>query len=374
MKVRIGILVFLALSIITLTVRAQLTDFMIQPYLYATDADHVHVAWQYTAGSKLNTSTLAIQVDHGANSPVTAVQARNDNGLWIADLPISTCGFGTFRYLIPGMSTAQVVTAVPCPATGSTARLAFVADAQEYPEYVKTLADQIGQQSVTALLNDGDLVQTGDSAEDWLNYFSATAGISASTIMFPAIGNHEYRSTPQTNLWSHYFQLPAAAAHYSFFVGDAHIMVLNSNFTDDPSQVDSQIGWLQGELAKSAQWKIVMFHHAVYCKGFFNSPLAPKKEYQTLQEKYVPLFEAAHVDVVLNGHDHVYERSIKNGITYLVSGPAGGDMGFYATSNSYSQFSSLERTVTYIDVSAHKLSANSLNLEGKSIDTFSLSK
>jgi hypothetical protein len=45
-------------------------------------------------------------------------------------------------------------------------------------------------------------------------------------------------------------------------------------------------------------------------------------------ENWVPLFEASGVDVVLNGHDHNYQRLLRHGVTYVVTGGAG--TGLYA--------------------------------------------
>jgi len=350
------------------------SPFLIAPYIFSTDSGELKVAWQYQPASTFANPGLQILVDQGAGTDGAQVPATADGDLWVSNLAQKACGFGTLRYQVPGMTEAKNVTAIPCQEDGGNIRLAFIADAQEGPQFVQTLAQQMQQQSVTAILNDGDLVETGDKMQDWVDYFGAMSALSSNIVMFPAVGNHEYRAQPNSLLWSHFFQKPAEQAHYSFFLGDAHIIVLNTCFTDDPAQTDSQLPWLREQLAVQAQWKIVMFHHAVYSKGFFNSPLSPKKEYQDLQREYVPLFESAGVDLVLNGHTHIYEHSVHNNIHYLVAGPAGGLMGFYATSNPYSVFSALERTVTYFDVSSHQILAKTLNIEGQQIDTFTLAK
>src|SRR5262249_56914010 len=38
----------------------------------------------------------------------------------------------------------------------------------------------------------------------------------------------------------------------------------------------------------------------------------------------VPLLEQGHVDLVISGHAHAYERGARNGITYVIVGGAGG--------------------------------------------------
>jgi predicted phosphodiesterase len=263
---------------------------------------------------------------------------------------------------------------IPCPNTHAHFKLALIADAQEYPEYVGKLSQQMKDEQVTALLSAGDMVQEGRIFQDWLDYFNVTNILGGSVLTLPAIGNHEYRSDSSNRLWSHFFQKPSTFAYYSFYIGDAHIIVLNSGFEDEPIVMLPQLPWLEAQLLMPAKWKIVMFHHAVYSKGTFNSPLSPLKEFEHLQNLYVPMFELHGVDLVLTGHTHIYERSLKNGIQYVVAGPAGGKMGFYGAENKYSLFSSRDRTVTYLDVSEKELRIRTKNIDGSIIDGVNLSK
>ena len=47
-----------------------------------------------------------------------------------------------------------------------------------------------------------------------------------------------------------------------------------------------------------------------------------------MQRAWVPLFERYRVRLVLNGHDHNYQRFTRKGVTYVVHG--GGGAGLYA--------------------------------------------
>jgi predicted phosphodiesterase len=51
----------------------------------------------------------------------------------------------------------------------------------------------------------------------------------------------------------------------------------------------------------------------------------------------MPLFEEYHVDIVFSGHDHDYERSVKNGIYYIVTGGGGASLRGEETSSQYSK-------------------------------------
>jgi hypothetical protein len=81
---------------------------------------------------------------------------------------------------------------------------------------------------------------------------------------------------------------------------------------------DRQSNWLERKLSKEDQvWKIVVLHTSVFSCGTHGGDAR-------IQQAWVPLFERYDVDLVLAGHNHVYERFRKrNGVTYIVTGGAG---------------------------------------------------
>jgi phosphodiesterase/alkaline phosphatase D-like protein len=86
--------------------------------------------------------------------------------------------------------------------------------------------------------------------------------------------------------------------------------VLDSNYMN-PQQVQ----WLEKELAGSgSDWKIAMFHHPLYASGMHGSD-------EILQKQLEPIFVKHRVNVVLQGHEHFYERiKPQKGIQYFVVG------------------------------------------------------
>jgi predicted MPP superfamily phosphohydrolase len=90
-------------------------------------------------------------------------------------------------------------------------------------------------------------------------------------------------------------------------------------FLESTYPVPEQIQWVEQELkASSNDWKIVVFHHPLYSSGErHGSDLR-------LREVLEPLFLKYNVSVVLNGHDHFYERvKPQKGIQYFVVGSGG---------------------------------------------------
>jgi hypothetical protein len=127
-------------------------------------------------------------------------------------------------------------------------------------------------------------------------------------IVHPAPGNHEYAKSSTAAGYFAYFGSSAGDGYYSYDLGAWHLISLNSE-CDDSGCEDSlagttssaQVGWLQADLAAHPNQCILAYwHHPRFSSGWVgNSPgVAPFWE----------ALYAARADVVLNGHDHMYER------------------------------------------------------------------
>jgi Calcineurin-like phosphoesterase len=121
----------------------------------------------------------------------------------------------------------------------------------------------------------------------------------------PAPGNHEY----ETEGASAYFDYFGEAAgqpgkgYYSYELDQWHIVALNSNCEDVGCTASSpQLRWLEADLAKETKTcTLVYFHYPLFSSGKYRPGIHEVK----------PLWEAlyaAEADVVLNGHDHNYQR------------------------------------------------------------------
>jgi hypothetical protein len=92
---------------------------------------------------------------------------------------------------------------------------------------------------------------------------------------------------------------------------------LDANRPTDPAQLD----FLRRALITStAPWRIAVFHQPAYsCSRHGSTP--------EVDEQWLPLLAGDGVDVVLNGHDHAYQRfGPLDGTTYIVSGGGGAPL------------------------------------------------
>lgn len=145
---------------------------------------------------------------------------------------------------------------------------------------------------------------------------------SAENRFFPALGNHDW-GLGSIDPYLDYFTLPDNERYYRFVEGTVEFFMLDSD-TREPDGVSStsvQGQWLQAALADSkAVYKVVVFHHPVYSSA----------EHGSSDWMQWP-FADWGADVVLNGHDHVYERIMQDGITYIVDGAGGQSLYNFKT-------------------------------------------
>ena len=146
------------------------------------------------------------------------------------------------------------------------------------------------------------------------DYQGSFGGGAEENRFFPSLGNHDWHS-PGAEPYLDYFSLPGNERYYDFTWGPVHFFALDSDSRepDGVGRSSMQAEWLQSRLAASTSpWKIVFFHHAPYSSGL-HGPV------DWMQWPYAEW----GADIVLAGHDHTYERILRDGIAYFVNGLGG---------------------------------------------------
>lgn len=152
----------------------------------------------------------------------------------------------------------------------------------------------------------GDLIDWGVDRDNWDEFFAHGYPVFAEKTLMPVVGNHEaYGPGRHPTLYLDFFGLPEEGPAgveperaYHFTYGDAVFLVLDSTAPAEP-----QAEWLDRVLSSSsATWKIVSFHFALYAAEH-------DRDYQAIREAWVPVIDRHEVDLVLQGHDHVYGRT-----------------------------------------------------------------
>lgn len=160
------------------------------------------------------------------------------------------------------------------------------------------------QPGVVAAL--GDLAYPDGSPSAFTNCYDTAWGLVTPRTR-PAMGNHDVR-TPDAAGYGDYFGTtagPQPQGYYSYDLGAWHVVVLNSNcdLVGGCGPDSPQLAWLADDLAATSTGNIVAYwHHPRFSTGHHGDQPAVAAFWETLTQ--------AGADVVLNGHDHDYERFV----------------------------------------------------------------
>jgi hypothetical protein len=199
----------------------------------------------------------------------------------------------------------------------------------------------------TKVFTTGDNAYEDGTASEFQSCYNPTWG-SFNEKTAPSPGNHDYHTpgaTPYFDYFSFYATNPAAKARgfYSFDFKDWHIISLNSNIA--MGQTSPQIAWLNQDLETTSKRCILAFwHHPLFSSGRHGSqPHDPGRNTGDLWEA----LERHGADVIVNGHDHDYERfalqdstssPTSRGIREFVIGTGGAELRPRASSQRNSEF------------------------------------
>lgn len=182
----------------------------------------------------------------------------------------------------------------------------------------------------------GDVYEKGTALEFFNWYGGQTNNFGTfKSITNPTIGNHEYSaSSTAAGYFDFWDNVPN---YYSYNAGGWHFISLNSNRTRIAiGPTSAQYQWLQQDLAANSQaCTIVYYHHPLFNIG-------PEGSTSQLSDIWSLLAQSG-VEIVLNGHDHTYQRWVPlngsgqpsaTGITEFVVGGSGHGLQTIKTSDA----------------------------------------
>jgi calcineurin-like phosphoesterase family protein len=210
-------------------------------------------------------------------------------------------------------------------------------------EATAALVDSVLRADSAAKVHDevftlGDNAYPDGSARDFALCFAPSWGDSGRLIMKnirPAPGNHEHLSNMAAPYYKYFGSRAGSSSkgYYSYDVGEWHAIVLNSElvvntgFTD--AERKAQVDWLAQDLKSNQKpCTLAYWHHPRFSSGWHGGDLRIGPFWRILYD--------GGADLILNGHDHEYERflpqtpegiadSVK-GLTQIVAGTGGGEL------------------------------------------------
>lgn len=170
------------------------------------------------------------------------------------------------------------------------------------------------------MLHAGDLVnqRAGIHDDEWGEWFDAGGFLHAMVPSLPVTGNHEFINVPDeegdtrrvlTDLWEAQFTVagngPPGHRDTVYFVdyqGALFVVLDSTRALEDEESAKVQARWLGEVLGRHARrWVIVSHHHPM-------QSVSLGRDNPRLREHWQPLYQRYGVDLVLQGHDHVYGR------------------------------------------------------------------
>ena len=172
---------------------------------------------------------------------------------------------------------------------------------------VKTALETV--EGAEFIIHGGDIVENGSNEEMWQNFLDLSQDSLMQTTLAPMAGNHE----KQPGAFISHFNLDAqgateTGAYYSYDYSNAHFVILNTN--DGAANIsEEQLNWMKQDVAEAraagAEWVIVGMHKGPYSTGSH----VDDGDILSMREVIVPVMDELDIDLVLEGHDHVYART-----------------------------------------------------------------
>jgi hypothetical protein len=368
------------------------------PYLQQLGATHVIVVWatreagtprvEYRTGSGSWQSATGTSTFRASSS--TGVPDYYQHEVTLNGLSAAT----TYQYDLrvgSGDPTPAVVDGFrTAPANGTgTVRLVGFGDSGNGSSTQGQIAARINAETFDLALHNGDVAYSRGTYAQFDSYFFAYYRDWLRRIaVFPSIGNHDdmtSSATPYRTL----FVLPrdgASTAYpnnaerfYSFDYGPVHFIALDTQAAFlDSARRQEQIAWLTADLqASQAQpWRIAFFHRPLYSSGAeHGSDLAIRQAFGSLFERY-------NVQLVFNGHEHSYERTVPwrestnadwQAVTYVITGGAGA--GLYPIGRStWTAFSRSIANYVRMTLSPTTITLEAVGTNGAVLDHFTLDR
>jgi hypothetical protein len=254
-------------------------------------------------------------------------------------------------------------------ANASHLRFAVVGDMGDGSPAQFAIAKQMINWKPELLLTVGDNVYPDGSAADFgPKFFDPYGPLLANAPCFPALGNHDIHTDNGAPYLQAFVlpQAPSGGRYYAFDDGPVRFWALDSNQSLAPGS--AQYEWLAADAAASpARWKVAFFHHPPFSSGLHGQ--------EAKNRGWLPaLFSRLGFSLVMNGHDHHYERSKPiNGVTYIVTG-GGGAFLYGTTEQPFTAYKAVRHEFLAVSIYRDRMGIEAIDEDGKTLDAATIER
>lgn len=296
------------------------------PHLQDVRPDGVVVLWeQESAGPGLVT--------------VDGVDHASPSSLLIHEVEITGLAAATaYDYTVQADGATVVGSFVTAPSYPiSPIEFLVVGDNRSDHASHQTVVDAIlAEGPLPLLFNTGDMVSSGEVADDWQQFFDIQQPLIQNTPWYPTVGNHEEHDGLLPVVYADLLAPPSGTSgsesYYSFVYGNVAFVVLDGHVAAKEEWFglwtnfdDAQLAWIDDVLGQydadpAIQHIFVLTHEPPY------SSKEGRTGNHALRLLH-PLFLQRGVDAIFTGHDHYLERGESlDGLPYYIMGGGGAPL------------------------------------------------
>ena len=234
----------------------------------------------------------------------------------------------------PTPSSNPTATRTPTPNPSGNVVLVGAGDisncSRTQDEQTAALLDNISGTVFTA----GDNAYVDGTYTEYLNCYEPTWGRHKSRTK-PSPGNHDYLTSGAAGYFQYFNNVPS---YYAYDLGAWRIYSLNSEI--NASLSSAQVAWLSNDLAANPRQCVAAYWHKPRWSSGSNHG-----DNMGMQAIWQLLYDAG-AELVLNGHEHHYERfsemnasgaAVSQGLREIVAGTGGASLYPFGSPKSASQ-------------------------------------
>ncbi|WP_448517270.1 metallophosphoesterase family protein [Pseudothermotoga sp.] len=217
----------------------------------------------------------------------------------------------------------------------------------------RRLVEMMDQYKPSIVVHLGDMVNRGDNREEWEIFFEITSPLRSYAFFQPVKGNHEKPDV----YYRQYFGL------YNYWARVGNYVLI---FLDPDVGVKGCESFLRS-VDLSGKTAIVFSHYPIFSGG-------PHGATQTVKNLQVlhDVFRELKAPLVFGSHDHNYQRIVKDGVTYVVTG--GGGAPLYRVNHTEGLLvSAVVHHFVKVRLEEDQIECEAISIDGKIIDSFIVS-
>lgn len=345
--------------------------FLKGPWLHTVTATQAQIRWEATS---LSPAQVAIDGPGGPRTvevpapvgPAPAIVTATVEGL---------APGGTWSWKVTQAGSEAAGTLRTPPAGGRPFTFLIYGDNRSDHRAHQAVVEAMDRVHADLWINTGDLVAVGGRPHDWTTFFDIEGAALRQVPMYPVIGNHEVVFGGE-RLFGRYFGQSEGPFYGAQTWGNVRFVFIDT-FVDAHRGTPSarQAAWLL-EAVKAAKADPAIDHVLAVTHVAPYSSVPMRRGNAGLRALLAQL-EAAGVDALLAGHDHLYERAtLDSGLPYLIVGGGGAPLyptgGAGAREGRTVQVSRSAHSYVRMKVAGPYLSGCAVDLDGLAFDCFTL--